>query len=331
MSAQQPIDLNAHVDAEHLAVLNAIPAGIISLRDIPAARMALDAMLASLPTLPLPADVTIEDVDVPAIDGGADVRVRVYRPSKSSGPTPALFWIHGGGMVLGSVERDDQRCASIALSLGIVVVSVDYRLAPEHPYPAPMDDCYTGLTWLANAVADLSVDPERIAIGGASAGAGLAAGLALLARDRGGPAVCFQQLVYPMIDDRNTTPSSFAITDSRVWNREANLIGWASYLGELSDPPIYAAPARAVDLAGLPPAYINVGSLDMFLDEDVDYARRLLAAGVPAELHVYPGAFHGSNGLVPNSALSRRWIADERDALRRALFGDVDGSVAVPE
>ncbi len=329
MSPPKPIDLNAHVDAEHLAVLNAIPVGTMSLHDIPAARLALDALLASLPKPPPPAGVTIEDIEGPGVNGGPAVRVRVYRPANQSGSIPALFWIHGGGMVLGSVERDDPRCASIASSLGIVVVSVDYRLAPEHPYPAPMDDCYAGLTWLAKSAAELSVDPERIAIGGASAGAGLAAGLALLARDRGGPAICFQQLVYPMIDDRNSTASSFAIADTRVWNRESNLIGWSSYLGELTEPPIYAAPARAVDLAGLPPAYISVGSLDMFLDEDVDYARRLLAAGVAAELHVYPGAFHGSNGIVPNSALSRRWIADERDALRRALFDEAVGAVTV--
>jgi acetyl esterase/lipase len=225
-------------------------------------------------------------------------------------------------MVLGSVEMNDIGCAVQADRARALVASVEYRLAPEHPFPAPLEDCYAGLQWLSSSARELGIDADRIAIGGASAGGGLAAGLALLARDRGGPAICFQMLVYPMLDDRNTTASSHAIQDARLWNRQANLAGWNAYLGGRAgadDVPYHAAPARADDLRGLPPAYINVGDLDLFLDEDVDYACRLMAAGVPVELHVYPGAFHGSNTFVSRSALSRRWTEDELAALERAL------------
>ena len=193
---------------------------------------------------------------------------------------------------MGSVAQNDDMCAAIADRLGIVVTSVEYRLAPEHPYPAPLDDCYAGLRWLAEHAGELGVDGTRIAIGGASAGGGLAAGLALLARDRGEVAVCFQLLVYPMLDDRNVTPSSHAIVDPKVWNREANIAGWNAYLAGRAgadDVEPYAAPARATDLAGLPPTYINVGDLDLFLDEDVAYAQALMRAGVPGRAPRLPG------------------------------------------
>ena len=262
-----------------------------------------------------------EDHHAPSGDG-TDVLVRIYRPARAPSPAPALYWVHGGGLVMGSVAQNDDMCAAIADRLGIVVASVEYRLAPEHPYPAPLEDCYAGLRWLAGHADELGIDRTRIAIGGASAGGGLAAGLALLARDRGEVAVCFQLLVYPMLDDRNVTPSSHAIVDPKVWNREANAAGWNAYLAGRAgadDVEPYAAPARATDLAGLPPAYIDVGDLDLFLDEDIAYAQALMRAGVPVELHVYPGAFHGSNNFVSRSDLSRRWNADERAALARAL------------
>ncbi|MEZ5342659.1 MAG: alpha/beta hydrolase [Acidimicrobiales bacterium] len=312
------IELEQFVDADHLAVLRAIPAGTVVLDDIPRRRAAFAAAADAAP-MPMPDDVTISEETAPGVRGAPAVRVKVYRRNGVTNDVPGLYWIHGGGMVLGSADRDDPRCAWLASKLGIVVASVDYRLAPEHPYPAPMDDCYSGLSWFASNASALGVDSARLAIGGASAGAGLAAGLALLARDLKAPAICFQLLIYPMIDDTNTTPSSYDIIDDRVWNRAANIVGWESYVGGLDDIPIYAAPARADDLSGLPPAYVSVGTLDMFLDEDISYARKLLASGVPTELHVYPGAFHGSNGLVPKAALTRRWIADEHAALVRAL------------
>ncbi|RPI09735.1 MAG: alpha/beta hydrolase, partial [Actinobacteria bacterium] len=195
---------------------------------------------------------------------------------------------------------------------------------PEHQFPAHIDDCYAGLQWLAAQVDDLSVDPRRIAIGGASAGGGLAAGTALLARDRGDVSLCFQYLAYPMIDDRDETCSTREITFPKVWNRVSNQLGWGAYLGDRAggnDVPIYAAPARAEvdDLRGLPPAYIDVGELDPFRDEDIAYATRLLAAGVPCELHVTPGAFHGSEMSVPNAATSRRIRGYRRDVLTRVL------------
>lgn len=315
------LDLDALLDEEHRAVLDAMPMRM-DLADVEAARAGMAERRAALPVPPLPEGVTIEDRLAPGPEGAPDVMVRLYRPASLPADAPALYWIHGGGMVLGNVEMNDPYCANVAGRLNVLVASVEYRLAPEHPFPAPLEDCYAGLRWLASGAAVLGVDAGRIAIGGGSAGGGLAAGLALLARDRGEVAVRFQLLVYPMLDDRNATRSSHAITDERVWNRAANLQGWNAYLagdagGEGVSP--YAAPARAEDLAGLPPAYVNVGALDLFVDEDVDYARRLMAAGVPTELHVYPGAFHGSPGLVPDSALSKRWAADELAALDRAL------------
>lgn len=323
MSAQsvsEPIVLADHLDEMHQAVLDFLPPDFLDLSDIGRARATIEALFAEAPVV-IPDGVAIEDVAAPGYDGGPEVPVRVYRPDGLAAGSPAMCWIHGGGMVLGNVGMDDTKCATMAAELQMVVASVDYRLAPEHPYPAPIHDCYAALEWLATSAGDLGVDPQRIAIGGASAGGGLAAGTALFARDNSGPALCFQMLVYPMIDDTNSTASSHAITDTRVWNRAANEVGWSSYLGSAAggDVPVYAAPSRATDLSGLPPAYINVGALDLFLDEDIAYAQQLQRSGVPVELRVYPGAFHGSNSLVADSPLSQRWGADEMDALRRAI------------
>jgi acetyl esterase/lipase len=207
-------------------------------------------------------------------------------------------------------------------TVGCAVVSVDWRRPPDHPFPAPMDDCYAGLSWTHRSAADLGVDPDRIAIGGASSGGGSAAGLALLARDRGEIPVCFQLLVYPMLDDRNVTPASVALTEPRVWNRQSNLIGWRCYVGDAVGTEAvspYAAPTRATDLTGLPPAYLPVGDLDLFIDEDIEYAQRLQQADVPAELHVYPGGIHGFDLLAPNSGLAQRFIRDRDEALQRAF------------
>ena len=317
----EPIDISSRLDPEHRAVFDALPREPSDWSDIPALRRKFAADREAVPRPPLPATVEISDRLVPGPEGDPDRRLRLYDPGSDRQPA-ALYWIHGGGTVIGDLEMNDHYCANIAERLGILVTSIDYRLAPESPYPAGLEDCYAGLSWIFENAAELGVDPARIAVGGGSAGGLLAAALALLARDRGRPRPCFQLLVYPMLDDRNATASAHAITDPRVWDRASSLAAWDAYLegkAGSDDVPAYAAPARATDLAGLPRAYINVGDLDLFLDEDIAYAGALNAAGVPVELHVYPGAYHGSPGAVPDAELSRRWIADEMGALGRAL------------
>jgi acetyl esterase/lipase len=232
-----------------------------------------------------------------------------------------VCFIHGGGYLFGSALVEDARLNRWVEQSGCVAVSVEYRLSPETAYPGPLEDCYAALTWMASNAAELGIDATRIAIVGQSAGGGLAAGLALLARDRGEVSPAYQLLIYPMIDDRNATASTH-IKGAKVWSREANLLGWTAYLGHEpggDDVPIYAAAARATELAGLPPTFVAVGSADVFRDEDIDYATRLLAAGVPTELHVYSGACHGFEGIVPNAAVSKRCQRDIDDAVLRAL------------
>lgn len=241
---------------------------------------------------PLSGAVVQTDVKV---DGDPNVPIRVHRQADADGARPGIYSIHGGGYVAGSYDTDDFRFDQWCPQLGVVGVSVEYRLAPEHPYPGPLEDCYRGLKWVHDNAAEIGVDPDRIGIAGVSAGGGLAAGLALLARDRGEVPIAFQLLDCPMIDDRQITPSS-QLDGLAIWSRESNTFGWQSYLGPLygsGDVPYTAAPARATDLSGLPPAYVSVGTADGFRDEDIDYALRLNQAGVPCELHVYPGACHG--------------------------------------
>jgi acetyl esterase/lipase len=298
--------------------------GAMNLNEIPALRAGMAQMLAAMKSqLPANPAVVSADRQVPGPAGAPDVAVRVYQPAERPANLPALVWIHGGGYVLGSVEQDDLFAQHIAVAAQCVVVSVDYRLAPECPFPGPLEDCYAALKWLAAHSAELGVDPKRIAIGGQSAGGGLAAGLALLARDRAEVAVAFQLLIYPMIDDRNVAPASAALADTLLWNRENNRVGWNSYLGAAgrADVSPYAAAARADHLAGLPPAHISVGELDLFAQENIDYARRLLLAGVPTELHIYRGAFHGFDGIAPAAEVSQRFSADRDRALKQALHG----------
>ncbi|MFJ6512920.1 alpha/beta hydrolase [Streptomyces sp. NPDC091406] len=272
---------------------------------------------------PPPAEgVLVTDHRLPGPD---PVRVRVYRPRAADPrPLPCLVWIHGGGMVLGTPEADDARVSRYVLEAGCAVVSVDYRLAPEHPYPGPVEDCYRALRWTAEQAVALGIDPERLAVGGISAGGGLAAATALLARDRGGPRPAFQLLLCPMLDDRNTTISSREFTEAVTWPRANNLYGWAALLGPSAggdDVSPYAAPARATDLSGLPPAYVDVGELEVFRDECAQYALRLIAAGVSTEFHLWPGAFHGFDGTLPHLTLPRRAAAEQIAVLRRALGG----------
>jgi acetyl esterase/lipase len=229
--------------------------------------------------------------------------------------------IHGGGFVIGSVEAEHAGSVLTAVDTGAVLVSVDYRLAPEHPYPAGLHDCYAALSFLHAEAGAFGVDPERIALTGASAGGGLAAATALLARDRGGPPICFQMLHIPELDDRLETPSMRRFVDSPLWNRPLAVKSWEFYLGDLAgtdDVPIYAAPARASDLSGLPPAYVSTAENDPLRDEGIAYALGMLQAGVSVELHQFPGTFHGS-ALVTRAAVSRRAGQEASVVLRRAL------------
>jgi acetyl esterase/lipase len=232
-----------------------------------------------------------------------------------------VLWIHAGGFVIGNAIREDDRCRELARALGAVVAAVDYRLAPEHPFPTPLHDCHDALTWLADRD---EVDASRIAIGGSSAGGGLAAGLALLARERREVRPIFQLLVYPMLDDRTATRDSEHERDLRLWNSSSNRFGWRSYLGHepgTDGVSALAAPARAYDLSGLPPAWIGVGSLDLFAGEDIAYAHRLQAAGVACELCVIDGAYHGFDVVHHTAPVSREFHTAQVDALARALGG----------
>ena len=245
---------------------------------------------------------------------GSGVGVRLFR-SAGADPAPALLWIHGGGYVIGSAEMDDQLCARFSKRLGITIASVEYRLAPEHPYPAALQDCYSALTWLAGLPG--GGPGWRVAIGGASAGGGLAAALALWARDHGfKPA--FQLLVYPMLDDRSSLTADKA--SYRLWNPRANRFGWSAYLGD-ADPRI-AVPARRDDLSGLAPAWVGVGTNDLFHDEDIAYADRLKAAGVPCDVEVVPGAFHGFDIWVAKSIVAQRFLDSQCTALAAGLAPD---------
>ncbi|WP_418275566.1 alpha/beta hydrolase [Isoptericola jiangsuensis] len=269
-----------------------------------------------------PDDVEIENVDVPGPAGAPAVPARIYRPRGLAGPAPALLWIHGGGMIIGSPAQDERTSIAFARVLGLTVVSVDYRLAPQHPAPAALEDCYAVLSWTLRHAAERGIDPDRIAVGGASAGGGLAAGLTLLAHDRGEIPVAFQLLVYPMIDDRTVTRTDHDVPGVRMWSKKSNRYGWTSYLGQ--EPggagiSAYAAPARREDLGGLPPAWIGVGTFDLFHDEDVAYARRLRDAGVPCELLVVDGAFHGFDAVLPKKKVTADFWRAQAAALQRAL------------
>jgi acetyl esterase/lipase len=255
---------------------------------------------------------TSDDIEVLVL--GSGVGVRLHRPVGVDQPGPALLWIHGGGYVMGTAQQDDALCHRFVRELGITVAAVDYRVAPEHPYPAGLEDCYSALTWLAGLPA---IDPARVAIGGASAGGGLAAALALMARDRGEltPTPALQLLAYPMLDDRTgTAPKNL---NYRMWSPKSNRFGWAAYLGN-ADPQI-AVPARHDNLSGLPPTWIGVGSQDLFRDEDLAYAERLTAADVPCHVEVVLGAFHGFDQVLPKAAVSQSFFASQCASLRTAL------------
>ncbi|MHA3791117.1 alpha/beta hydrolase [Sphingomonas sp. YL-JM2C] len=316
------------IDPEYLPIVKMVP--IIDLEDVAAARAALKAVFEAAGASPRDPLVVSADHHVPGWDGAPDVLVRTFRPADATGDLPALLWIQGGGYVLGAADLDDALCGQLAIEQQCLVASVAYRRAPEAPFPAASDDCYAAARWLFAKVGELDIDASRIAVGGASAGGGAAAALALRARDGGDFAFVHQLLIYPMIDDRNDSDSARRITDPELWSHKNNMLAWKAYLGDAhgsDDVSPYAAPSRATDLGGLPPAAIFVGELDVFLDESIDYARRLIAAGVSAELHLYPAVHHGFDVHKVDAATSRRFIADRSHALSRAFARPNDGGV----
>lgn len=274
------------------------------------ARQGLAQLAAAVPAPDVPT-MAIEDHTVPADPA---VPVRIYRPADASG---AVVWLHGGGWVMGDLDSEHPWASRIASGSGAVVISVGYRLAPEHPFPAALDDTCAVLAWAVEHAADLGVDPARIAVGGHSAGAGLAAATALRTRDRQGPPIRFQLLHQPQIDDRQETWSARRFTDTPWMDRDKITATWRHYLGS-APASAYAAPARADDLSGLPPAYIATAELDPLRDEGIAYGLRLLQAGVSVELHQWPGTFHGSQAIV-SAEVSQRQIAELCATLRRAL------------
>ena len=283
------------------------------------------------PLVPLPTDeelrrdgvFEVSTRQVPGPAGEPGISLLVGRPAGVTTPVAGIYYIHGGGMIFGEARSGGfAGVLDHAAELGLAIVSVEYRLAPETQHPGPVEDCYAGLIWTAEHAAELGLDPGRLIVGGVSAGGGLAAAVALLARDRGGPALAAQLLICPMLDDRNETPSSYQMAGLGVWDRTANDVGWTALLGDARGGPDvspYAAPARATDLSGLPPAFVDVGSAETFRDEDVAYATRIWQAGGQAELHVWPGGSHAFAGMVPGAALSQAAVAAQRTWLRRIL------------
>ncbi|NLA74761.1 MAG: alpha/beta hydrolase [Deltaproteobacteria bacterium] len=317
------MDIMKQIDPELAPSLEMIPAdGSLNFDNMAEARKMSHEIFSRMASMmPVVKGVNSRDVFVPGPERAPDIMVRVYTPETLKGMAPGMLWIHGGGFILGDLTADDYMVRSMCLNTGCIIVSTNYRLAPENPFPAPVEDCYASLKWMVNNAKDLGIDKTRVAIGGGSAGGGLAAGLALMTRDRGEIALSFQLLVYPMLDDRNITPSSHAITDPRTWDREKNIFAWSAYLGESAKDGIaspYAAASRAKELSGMPAAYIAVGELDLFLDENIEYAQRLLQAGVAVELHVYPGATHGFDSVI-NASVAKRFIQERDNAIIRAL------------
>lgn len=248
-----------------------------------------------------------------------DIILSIFRPKGLTGKLPAIYWMHGGGVVMGNRFMGGNAILEACREYGLVCISVEYRLAPENPYPAPTEDCYDGLKWVGANAAELEIDPEKLLISGASGGGNMAAGTMLMVRDRGGPKIFAQVLLCPMLDCRGETASAKLYHDGAIWGGVSNDMAWKAILGG-KEPDIYAAPALATDLSGLPQTYIDVGSAEMFTDEDVAYAQLLQECGVPTELHVWQGAFHGYEALLPSSKLAQ--IAT---ATRTAWIGRVLG------
>lgn len=313
------IDSQHLVDPELRSLLDVFPTVPFSADILPALRANVP-QYASGPADPSETDVAVHRIDGP---GGPDgLEVWFYRPHGVSDPLPCILHIHGGGFVLGDAAHLEQVHRRISARLNCCIASVNYRLAPETPHPGPVEDCYAALGWLMRQAQDLGVDPTSIGVGGESAGGGLAAALALLVRDRGEFRLKFQHLIYPMLDDRTCVdPVPHPYAGEYIWTPGNNVFGWTGLLGSApggDNVSIYAAPARAADLSGLPPTFLAVGALDLFIEENLEYGRRLIRAGVPVELHVYPGSYHAFD-ISPTAAVSNQMRQDSLNALARAL------------
>jgi acetyl esterase/lipase len=305
-------------DPELAPYVEMIPRGDFA--DVDASRAFLATIIEPLNAQVDTDGVTVDDRAIPGPVGAPDVPVRMYVPeSAATERRPALLDIHGGGFCAGSIDMEHAVAVQIARDLGAVVVVVDYRLAPEHPFPAGLEDCYAALEWMHHRADDLHIDTARVAVGGQSAGGGLSAAVCLLARDRGGPPICFQFLGIPELDHRLETPSMDAFVDTPMWHRPNAEVSWRYYLGDNpGEVSPYASPSIATDLSGLPPAYVTAMEFDPLRDEDVIYALRMMQAGVSVELHTFPGTFHGS-AMMTAAAVSRRAGAELMVALRRGL------------
>ncbi|MGQ0495516.1 alpha/beta hydrolase (plasmid) [Komagataeibacter intermedius] len=311
------------VNPEFLPILEKMPSfDGLSGRSLPEVREIFMTSVRLIEGRPLP-DVETQEEYVPGPAGAPDVRVLIYRPRVRRPNAPAIVYIHGGGLVSGHPEVDDPKCQVLASKMGFVIVSVDYRLAPEVKYPGAIEDCYAVLKWVHDNAAGLGINCDKVAVAGESAGGGLSAALALMARDRKEYKLAYQLLIYPMLDDRTATRVDPAPDFGEyVWTRSANKYAWEAYLGAKAggdDTPAYASAARAKDLSGLPPTFIGVGSMDLFLCEDLEYARRLMAAGIPTEVMVVPGAYHVFDMFVPDAELSRRFMDAYCAGLKRTL------------
>jgi acetyl esterase/lipase len=324
VSALKGAVLTYAFDPELAPLVEMLPA--VAIDDLAVARAAILDLIEPLNADVDTTGVVITELEVPGPDGSPLVPVRIHAPeSRPDAPMPALLDIHGGGFVVGSMAMQHGFAVNVARELGAVVVAVEYRLAPEHPYPAGVEDCYAALRWMHDDAAALGIDRDRIGVGGQSAGGGLAAAVALLARDRGGPPLCFQFLGIPELDHRLETTSMRTFVDTPMWSRPSAVRSWQHYLGpDHGEVEPYASPAIAQDLRGLPPAYVTTMEFDPLRDEGILYALRLLEAGVPVELHSFPGTFHGS-AMMPIAAVSKRGAAELMVALRRGLRVDAGG------
>jgi len=322
------MSINEQIDPQLRVALNAhlerFPGGLGTMRDPVERRVAhLESLRAASAGLLENLNVTKEDREVPRLTGDGTIHIRIYRPINSPKILPAIFAIHGGGMFMGSIEADDAHASTLCEDSGTVTIAVDYRLAPEFPFPAGLDDCFTVLNWIFDNHVELRIDSEKIAVYGESAGGNLALAIGLMARDRGGPKIAFLAPIYPMVDDRSESISSFEVTNVGVWDRHEQLEAWQWYLGDLKASngiPIYAAPARAVDFSNLPPMFIDVGTVDLFRDEIITLVGKIASSGVPVEFHLYPGAYHAAELFAPEAELSQLIWRNRISALRSALF-----------